>query len=163
RFLEQALAYYRRNVRAAAEAGDRSRAAQAYRRMGWLQMRLGLDTEGEGALRAAAPQDERPAGPPPPRAPRPPPFRPTPPNAGPQSGGSGWAGWGRAGEAEAESRQALREQERLGAEPAVVPECRRDLAASHANLGRLLTGLGRRAEAEAEFRQALKEQERLVA
>jgi tetratricopeptide (TPR) repeat protein len=66
-------------------------------------------------------------------------------------------------EAEAEYRSAVTEQEKLASEHPAVPEYRRDLGNSRANLGVLLATSGRLPEGEAAVRSALPVQERLAA
>jgi serine/threonine protein kinase/tetratricopeptide (TPR) repeat protein len=60
-------------------------------------------------------------------------------------------------------REATALLDKLAAEFPAVPEYRRQLAASHTNVGNLLDELGRRAEAESAYRQALTIQDKLAA
>jgi serine/threonine-protein kinase len=159
RFLEQAVAHYRRYAALAGPNPDeRARQAWAYFQMGYLQARLGLNREAEAAYRTAIQDWER--------------LRAEYPHEPEYRGGLARthsnlgilvSEMGRRGEAEAAYRAALTEQARLVAEDAQTAEHRQDLARSHNNLGLLLFQVGRWGEAEAECRAALKEHERLAA
>lgn len=66
-------------------------------------------------------------------------------------------------EVEAQYQAAIKILEGLAADSPSVPEYRRDLAASHNNLGVLLDDLGKRSEAETEYRSAMALREKLAA
>src|SRR5204863_177228 len=70
---------------------------------------------------------------------------------------------GNRAEAEAAYRAALEIHEKLAADFPAVPDYRKDLAASHINLGLLLAGLVNRTGAEAAYRAALAIREKLAA
>ncbi len=159
RFLEQALAYYRKATQeqAAAEA-DQARQAGAYRNMGRLQERLGLLAEAEAAYRAALEEYASLTA-------------DHPLEAQYRHGlarshlvlGSLLADLGTRPEDETEYRAALKEFEHLTADDPQAPEYREGLARTRHGLGVLLSDEGKRTDSEAEYRAALKEYDRLAA
>jgi serine/threonine-protein kinase len=159
KFVEQAVAYYRRYAASGETTGEaaQARQARAYFRMGFLQARLGLHREAHTAYQQAQAAYGRLAQ-----------VHPTVPEYRQKLAGSHnnlgllLNETGRRAEAEAEYRQALALLAQLAADFPSVPQHRQALAGSHSNLGSLLAGLGKRS-AEAEHRQALALEAQLAA
>jgi eukaryotic-like serine/threonine-protein kinase len=117
RFLERALAYYRRYVgEADADATDPARQARAYFRMGYLQDRLGLNAEAEAAYRQALQECARLAA----EHPAVPEYRQELARSH-NNLGLLLAGLGKRAEAEAAYRQALQERAAGGRAPRRAP------------------------------------------
>jgi serine/threonine-protein kinase len=159
KFLERALEYYRKYASTLVIAeNERARHAEAYFRMGYLQVRLGLHEAARDSYAAAIVESELLVD----EHPLVPEHRQALATSH-HSLGRVLADLGKNDEAERKYRAALKEQERLAAEVPQVHEYRRALAMSHNSLGSLLCVLGKRDEALRENRAALKEQERLAA
>jgi eukaryotic-like serine/threonine-protein kinase len=157
-FLQKALRYYERFAgEASSDATVRLRTAQAYRRVGAIQQKLGRTGDAEAAYRRAMTILEKPkAG-----SPSAPQYRRELAMSQANLGRLLWE-TGRPQEAEVGYRQAITLLEKLD-NSSTEPECQRELALTHNHLAILLEGIDRPVEAEPHHRRAIALLEELTA